>query len=170
MVHASGVADGSRGIVFAGPSEAGKSTMAGLWERYGGVRVLNDDRIVLRKMGGKWRAYPRPGVGEPRLGSSDGVPLEAVFLIGHATENVARRLPSSGGARGLLPHLSLPAYDAAAIGATLGLLDDLLDQVPVYELGFRPDAAIVGFVRHGLERGHAPDTAPGRDPVAVEGR
>lgn len=169
MVHASGVADGNRGIVFAGPSDAGKSTIAGLWERNDGVRVLNDDRIILRKTGGKWRAYPRPGVGEPRFDSSEGVPLEAVFLIGHATENTAGRMDSAAGARGLLAHLSLPAYDAAAIRATLGLLDDLLHRVPVYELGFRPDETVVGFVRDVVEGGQALDTVPGRDAMTVEG-
>ena len=168
MVHASGIADGRRGIVFAGPSGAGKSTMAGLWEGYDGVRVLNDDRIILRKKDGQWRAYPRLGVGEPRSGSSEGVPLEAVFLIHHASENAARRMNSSGGARSLLAHLSLPAYDAAATRATLQLLDDLLHQVPVYHLGFCPEEAIVGFARDIVRRGQAPDGVPGQDRVAAE--
>jgi hypothetical protein len=68
-----------------------------------------------------------------------------------------------------LAHLSLPAYDAAAIGATLGLLDDLLQQVPVYRLGFRPEEAIVDFVRDVVERGQAPHGVPALDPVTVEG-
>jgi len=147
MLHASGVDDGGRGIIFAGPSGAGKSTMAGLWQGYAEARVLNDDRIALRKKDDRWWAYPVPGVGEPRTGSQEGVRVEAAFLISHGDQNVAERMGLSQRASSLLTHISLPAYDAAATGIALQLLDELLKEVPVCELGFLPDDTAVSFVR-----------------------
>jgi len=147
MLHACGVSDDGRGIVFVGPSGAGKSTMAGLWKGHAGVRVLNDDRIILRRNGRRWWAYPVPGVGEPCRGSPEGVELEAVFLLSQAVENAAERMNQAGAASSLLPHISLPSYDAVAVDSVLQLLDELVNEVPIYELGFLPDQTAVRVVR-----------------------
>jgi hypothetical protein len=147
MLHAAGIDDDGRGMVFAGASGAGKSTMAALWQGYAGARVLNDDRIILRREDSVWWAYPVPGVGEPRSSSQERVAVEATFLISHGKQNVAERIGLSQGASALLAHTSLPAYDAAGIGMALELLDELLKEVPVCELGFVPDDSVVSFVR-----------------------
>lgn len=147
MVHSSGVSDEGTGIVFAGPSGAGKSTMARLWAEHAGVRVLNDDRVILRRNGRRWWAYPVPGVGEPRQGSPDGVALEALFLLSQADENAAMPMNQGRAASSLLPHISLPSYDGAAVGSVLRLLHELVNEVPIYELGFLPDQTAVSLVR-----------------------
>lgn len=161
MVHASGISEGGRGIVFAGPSGAGKSTMAELWEGCAGTRVLNDDRIILRKQGRQWRAFPAPGIGEPGQGYWEGAPLEAVFLLSQADENIAERTRPSRGAGSLLAHVALPPYDATAMSAGLELLDDLVNEVPIYELGFLPDRTAVDFVKDLIRQGIARDRASG---------
>jgi hypothetical protein len=155
MVHACGVDDGGRGIVFAGHSGVGKSTMAGLWQERDGVRILHDDRIILRKKGGRWWVYPVPGIGEFRPSSPKGVPLESVFLVSHAAENRGRRKGVSGAATSLLAHVSLPPYDSGAVNVGLRLLEDLLGEVPIYELGFVPDEAVVDYVRDTLSQNHS---------------
>jgi hypothetical protein len=147
MVHASGVSHAGQGIVFVGPSGAGKSTLAGLWQACHGVNVLHDDRVILRKKVDRWWAYPVAGIGEFRAASPEGVPLEAVFLLSHAEENFAKRRAISQAASALLSHISLAPYDAEAVSLGLQLLDDLLHEVPVYELGFLPDETAVDFVR-----------------------
>ena len=152
MLHASGICDGGEGIVFAGPSGAGKSTMAGLWQRHDGVRVLNDDRMILRKRKGQWWAYPAAGIGELGPDAPRCVELEAVFLLSHARANTAERKAISPAASSLLPHISLPAYDSVAVNLGLQLLDDLLHEVPVYELGFLPDETAVECVRGALQQ------------------
>ena len=147
MVHASAISDDGTGIVFAGPSGAGKSTMARLWDEHAGVRVLNDDRIILRRNGRRWWAYPVLGVGEPRQGSPDGVALEVVFLLSQADENAAKPMNQGQAASSLIPHISLPSYDAVAVDSVLQLLDELVNEIPTYGLGFLPDQGVVHFVR-----------------------
>lgn len=147
MVHSCGISDDGRGIVFAGASGAGKSTMAGLWKWRNGARVFNDDQTILRRNGRQWWVYPVPGVGEPRRGAPERAALEAVFLLSHAQDNAAQRLNRAEGASSLLPHISLPSYDAVAVDAVLRLLDELVNEVPVYRLGFLPDQTVVGLVR-----------------------
>ena len=147
MFHAAGICEGGRATIFAGPSGAGKSTLAGLWRGNAGVRVLNDDRIILRRKEGRWWAYPVPAFGDLRSESPDGVLLKAAFVIQHAVENRARRIGSAEAAASLLPHIALPAYDAVAVGLDLELLEDLAEGVPVHELGFLPDLTAVEFIQ-----------------------
>jgi hypothetical protein len=147
MIHACGLSDSGRGLVFAGSSGAGKSTMAGLWERRAGANVLNDDRLILRKNGGRWWAYSVPGVGRPQRAPSQGVAVAAMFLLSHGHENAAERKGMSNAASSLLPHVALPTYDTLAIGRVLELLEELLKEVPLFELGFVPDETAVDYVR-----------------------
>ena len=133
--------------------------MAGLWEGHAGARVLNDDRIILRRHGRRWWAYPVPGVGEPRQGSPEGVELEAGFVLSHAGENAAERLSLAQGASSLLPHISLPSYDAVAVSSTLRLLDELVNEVPIYGLGFLPDHAVISLVRDVVRQPDAVERA-----------
>jgi hypothetical protein len=155
MVHAAGISDGDQGLVFAGHSGAGKSTLAALWGQHGGVRVLNDDRTILRRNDGRWWVYSVPGMGDVRSGSDHGAELEAAFVISHSGENRARRLTEGEAAVSLLTHISLPQYDCQTVDAGLDLLEDLVASVPVYELGFVPNLSAIAFIREVLRRGQA---------------
>jgi len=166
MLHAAGICEDGQAIILAGPSGAGKSTLAGLWRGTAGVRVLNDDRIVLRRKKSRWWAYPVPTFGDLRSESPDGVPVKAAFVIQHAGENRGRRIGSAETATSLLPHIALPSYDAVAVDLDLELLEDLAEGVPAYELGFLPDQTAVDFVRDLVRRGigeHGLDGRPSED-------
>ncbi len=58
-VHASAVAKGSKGLIFSGPREAGKSTLAYACARHG-FRILTDDVVYLRRNKDRLTAWGRP--------------------------------------------------------------------------------------------------------------
>lgn len=64
LLHACGVKDGKRGLLFAGIGGAGKSTIARLWQGREGVSVLGDDHIIVRKRGGQFWLYGTPWPGQ----------------------------------------------------------------------------------------------------------
>ena len=50
-IHGCGLIDAhGNGLLFAGRSGAGKTTMARLWQDVPGTTILSDDRIILRKL------------------------------------------------------------------------------------------------------------------------
>src|SRR5262252_1034241 len=87
-VHACGVEDADgRGYLFVGQSGAGKTTMARLWQKAHGIRVLSDDRIILRCLEGSIWMYGTPWHGEAKLASSTRTPLTQIFLLGRGANN-----------------------------------------------------------------------------------
>lgn len=81
-VHACGVVDAKgNGHLFIGQSGSGKTTLARLWEDEPGVKVLSDDRIILRKVGSCLWMYGTPWHGEAELASSDRAPFNRGLFL-----------------------------------------------------------------------------------------
>jgi hypothetical protein len=160
LVHAACVSVDGEGTMFVGPGGAGKSTMATLWQDYVSARVLHDDRVVIRKKGDRFWAYPVPQMGEFRPSSSRGVALERAFFISHGRENALTPKSAPQIVTGFLSESFVPAYNARAVELALQLLHDLSGVVPCQDLAFVPDGSVVEF----LTRRHFTDPAcqPGR--------
>lgn len=146
MVHASGVAYDGEGIVFVGPSDAGKSTLARLWKKYQDVAILSDECVILREVGGRFWAYGTPW-GDVAGASPMGVPLARVFFIKHAPQNTVKRKQGREAVAALLPRTFGTPYDPIGMQHTLGFCVSLAERVPCYELGFVPDESVLSVIR-----------------------
>ena len=147
LVHACAVKDGDRGLLFAGTSGAGKSTIAELWNSQGNAAILSDDRVIIRKHEGKFWIYGTPWHGSGRFASPDSVPLTRIYFLKQAPENQLRALKPVDAQTKMLVR-SFPTYwNPAGMDFTLGFLDELVQEVPGYELGFVPEDSVVDFVR-----------------------
>jgi hypothetical protein len=147
MLHSCGVIDGENGMVFAGISTAGKTTTARLWRNLAGVRVVNDDHTILRKIDGQFRVYGTPWHGEGGIALAEDAPLKKMFILKHALSNQAIRLSPAQAATALLVRTFAPLWSAPAMAFTMQFLDELCQTVPCYELGFVPDQSAVEYVR-----------------------
>ena len=147
MLHSCGVVDDKNGFLFAGISTNGKTTTARLWNADQTVRVLNDDRNILRKINGQFKVYGTPWPGEGGFALADDAPLKKIFILKHAPLNQAVRLSPARAAAALLVRTFAPLWDASAMAYTLHFLDDLCQTVPCYELGFVPNQSAVEYVR-----------------------
>ena len=55
--------DGEQGILFSGKSGDGKSTLAKLWIAREGIKLLNDDRVIVHFEDGETTYTVHPGTG-----------------------------------------------------------------------------------------------------------
>ena len=147
MLHSCGVIDRGNGMVFAGISTAGKTTTALLWNGLVGVRVINDDHTIIRRMDGQFRVYGTPWHGQGGIALAEDAPLKQVFILKHASSNQAVRLSPAQAVAALLVRTFAPLWSAPAMAFTLQFLDELCQNVPCYELGFVPDHSAVEYVR-----------------------
>lgn len=143
-VHAVGIADErGRGHLFLGHSGAGKSTTARLWNSRRGVRVLSDDRIILRARETRFWMYGTPWHGDAGVASPDSAPLSAIYLLEHARSNERLELASGQAAAELFARCFVPHHCAEGIQFTLSFLDRVARQVPCSIFRFVPDESAV---------------------------
>jgi hypothetical protein len=143
-VHAVGIADESGcGRLFLGHSGAGKSTTARLWNSRRGVRVLSDDRIILRARENRFWMYGTPWHGDAGVASPDSAPLSAIYLLEHAQSNERFDLAPGQAAAELFARCFVPHHCAEGIQFTLGFLDRVARQVPCSIFRFVPDESAV---------------------------
>lgn len=152
IAHAAGVAHGGRGYLFAGPAGVGKSTMAELWARCGQATILGEDTVVVDWQEGRAWLHGTPWHENPERCSPMGVPLAAVFLPEHGTEDGATRCGRAEGAAMLLGNCLLPLYDRGAMETLLAGVDRLTAGVPVYRLAFRPGCEAIDYVQRLVTR------------------
>ena len=146
-IHACGVADRSgRGLLFVGHSGAGKTTMARLWQGASGVRILSDDRIIVRRVGGRLTMYGTPWHGEAALAGPASTPLTGVFFLEHGAANTLVPLRGAAAATRLFACGFPPFHDRDALDFTLAFFAELATGVPCHELRFTPDPGVVEFV------------------------
>jgi hypothetical protein len=146
-VHACGVVDSKgNGHLFVGQSGAGKTTMARLWQDEPGIRVLSDDRIILRKDGNGFLMYGTPWHGEAELASPDRAPLKKVYFLDKGIENKIVPMKKSDAATRLFACSFPPFYSQQGIDFTLTFLSELVQSIPCYELRFLPDRKVLKMV------------------------
>jgi hypothetical protein len=147
-VHACGLRDrDGTGLLFVGQSGAGKTTMARLWESEEGIRVLSDDRIVLRAGEGRVFMHGTPWHGEAGLAAPDRVPLDQVYVLRQATaERLVPLGPAEAAAR-LFATSFAPFHSPSGLSFTLKVLDRVARGTACAELHFRRDRAVIDFLR-----------------------
>jgi hypothetical protein len=134
LLHACGAVVSNRGLVFAGHSGDGKTTLAGLLAREG-IPLLSDERIAIRRMDEGFVAYGTPWPGEGNVVSNAASPLAGMFLLRKAPQH-ALGTSSPALAPDLLARAIVPYYLPDAAGRILGIFADLAASVPFRELHF----------------------------------
>jgi len=138
IVHAAGVVIDGQGWIFAGTHGAGKSTLARLFRARRDVTVLNDDRLAIRRVDGRFMVFGTPWAGSARASADASAPLRGVCLIRHGRATTPRRLTPGQAAPRLIARCLHPYWDRAATAALLDTIAQLVAHVPCYDLPFTP--------------------------------
>ncbi len=86
LLHACGIISKNRGYLFVASSGGGKSTIAKLAVKKG-LRVLNDDRIIIRRVRNRYIMQGSPWHGEVPQTNSGYVYLQDIFFLKKAVFN-----------------------------------------------------------------------------------
>lgn len=148
LMHGSALSMNGIGYLFTASSGTGKSTHAALWRQVFGerVRMLNDDKPLLRIRDDGVTVFGSPWDGKHRLSQNASAPLRAIARIERATEN--RVLPMTRSEA--FPVLLTQAYssqDPAVMAKILWLERRLLELVGFYTLrcNLEPAAALTAY-------------------------
>jgi len=148
-VHALGlVDDDGTGYLFLGHSGAGKSTTARLWLSQPGVRMLSDDRIILREHGDEIWMYGTPWHGDAGIASAGRARLSRIFVLEQAPAEELIPLSQGQAAAELFARTFVPFYLKSGVQFSLGFLDQVTRCVPCSIFRFTPTARAVEALRH----------------------
>jgi energy-coupling factor transporter ATP-binding protein EcfA2 len=147
MIHGSGVSCRGRGWLFTGRSGSGKTTLARIFDR-AGDRVIHDDRLVLRREGGRWVMHNTPVYrdDEPRS-----VILDHLWVISHGASNVSVPVTGAEAVALILSNCIQQNWDAKAASRLAAAADDLASAVRVSRLSFLPDMGIRAYLLHRVD-------------------
>jgi hypothetical protein len=142
FVHAAGVEMNGHGLLFAGPSEAGKSTVVKMLK--GKAKILCDDRMIVRKERQGFRIHGTWSHGEVAEVSPDSAPASALFFLRQARENRLARIEDKKAVlKNLLPRLVRPLVTADWWERVLALAESIAAEVPCYDMHFDKSGRIV---------------------------
>jgi hypothetical protein len=142
MMHASCVYDGTKARVFTGFSGAGKSTMSKLWSDAGN-RIINDDRIIIRKNENGYFVYNTPMYYKDIPKKAQ---LSSINIISHSPLNKMKKLNGAMAITKVMAFSIQNNFDIQFIQNRLDFFGDLCSTIAVYELGFVPDKNIIDFI------------------------
>lgn len=151
FVHSIGLKDIDKsGLLFAGPSKSGKSTTARLWYKHSKAKVLNDDRMVIRKVNGNFFIFGTPWHGDFRdylKSIPDKAKLKSIFFIYHNSKNKINYLQSKKAFGYLYPNIFPTFWNKENLERQINLCQDLVSSIPSYKLGFKKDKSVISVVR-----------------------
>lgn len=147
ILHSCGVSIGAKGLLFAGSSGAGKSTIASLLKKRN-ARILCDDRMIIRnhnpegfKIYGTWS---NGDIADVFGGSAS---LRAILFLKKSKEN--KIIPINDEreiTRQLLSCVIRPLVTVDWWEKTLDLVEEISRKVPCYTLKFDKSIAAAGMI------------------------
>ena len=146
IIHAAGIEINGLGYIFPGRSGAGKSTLSRQFRGRRDAAVLSDDRIAVRQIESRFIAYGTPWPGDEGIAVNRGVPLAGILFISHGTSNRIEEMRPQRAAESLMSVLSIPWYDQKITSQLLSYCDELVTNIPAYELHFKPGIEIADFL------------------------
>lgn len=141
LLHSASAVRNGKAFLFAGVSEAGKTTISRLAPR--DVTLLTDEISYVRKQENGYVAYGTPFTGElAKLGENVSAPIAALYLLAKGSQNRIEPLPPGEAVRSLLANLLFFAEEEELVQSIFHSAFDFVSRVPVSRLTFVPDARV----------------------------
>lgn len=134
ILHCAYIKYHGKAILFSAPSETGKSTQAGLWEKYQGSETVNGDRALLRKIDGRWTACGWPVCGTSEICHPEDIPIHAVAMLRQGKENHVEQLSPVQAFTQLYSQITVNQWNREFVQRTVELIEDFVQHVPVWQL------------------------------------
>ena len=146
LLHSASAIRNGKAFLFAGVSEAGKTTISRLAPP--DVTLLTDEISYVRKQAGGYTAYGTPFTGElAKIGENVSAPVDTLYLLAKGSENRIEPIQPAEAARSLLANLLFFAEDEELVQATFHSAFAFVSRIPVSRLIFVPDARVWELIR-----------------------
>jgi len=145
LLHSASAIRNGKAFLFAGVSEAGKTTISRLAPL--DVTLLTDEISYVRRRGDGYVAFGTPFTGElAKVGENVSAPISALYLLAKGRENRIDSITPGEATRSLLSNMLFFAKDEELVQAIFHAAFEFVSRVPVARLTFVPDARVWGLI------------------------
>ena len=152
IFHAAGLNLNGKGYIFPGRSGAGKSTLSRQFSGTKNSVMLSDDRVIERKIGDSFKIFGTPWPGDEKIAENKSAQLKGIFFISHSTENIVKDIKPVEALKKLMPVTSIPWFDRDVMPKILNFCEELVSNIPAYQLYFKPDTEVVKFLEEFVDK------------------
>jgi hypothetical protein len=153
VLHGSAMRLQGDGILCAGVSGAGKSTIARLLHS-AGAEPLTDERPVVRLTHpAGFHVHGSPWPSAAGFARNAGAPLRRLYFLEHGPEDRLTPLAPREALQRLVHVTTIPWHDPVFFDPCLATIEALLQSVPCAVLSFRPTKEVVDVIRKDLQAG-----------------
>ena len=141
LLHSASAVRNGKAFLFAGESEAGKTTISRLAPS--DATLLTDEISYVRKQRDGFLAFGTPFTGElAKLGENVSAPVAALYLLAKGDENQIEPIGSVEATRAVLANMLFFADDPELVRLAFHSACEFVDRVPVFRLTFMPDVRV----------------------------
>lgn len=146
-LHAAGVKMSGTGLIFAGHSGAGKSTISAMLRQ--DATILCDDRIIVREVDGIFSMFGTWSSGVIEDVSNESATAKAIFFIEKSAKNKIERIEDKKIIiKKLLAYVIRPLETVVWWEKSLAVIESLAKEVPCYLLKFEKSNKIVELLKN----------------------
>lgn len=150
LLHACCIETHLGGICFSGPSGIGKSTQGDLWRKYENATLINGDRPILYKDNQKWFGYGSPYAGSSKVHINRRTPLKAIILLEQSKACSIKKLEGIKAFQKIFSQLTISHWNKDMVNKACCLVEQLINDIPIYELSCTPDKDAVDLLKSTL--------------------
>lgn len=135
FLHAATIVYENKAYAFTAPAGTGKTTHCLLWKTVLGdkAHILNGDKLLLRRQGGRFIAYGNPWKGKEGLGTIGQYELGGIFVLARGNQDRVQPLSTAAALPALLGATVCPR-DISGKTLLFDFLESLLGTVPAHIL------------------------------------
>ncbi|MEA1928796.1 MAG: hypothetical protein U9N73_11380 [Candidatus Auribacterota bacterium] len=145
ILHAGAVKINDEAFLFPAASGGGKSTWVDLSNTMPSWSVLGEDKIIIRKSGDDYLIFGTPWNPRPEFQKADSAPLRGIFFLHHSLENQIAKINQFSALQEMLQQAFMPFSERDELDRAVSILEDVIQRVPSYSFGFRPDQTAVVY-------------------------
>ncbi|MDU6198548.1 MAG: hypothetical protein E6611_07425 [Intestinibacter bartlettii] len=151
ILHSSFISYKDKGIIFTGPSGIGKSTQADLWAKYQNSNIINGDRTLLKKSGGKWFGYGFPYSGSSNHCLNESYEIKFIVVLEQGDKNEIKKLSGIEKLKYVYSQIAINKWDKELNITIINLVEKLLSDVEVIKLSCLPNEESVEELKKFIE-------------------
>ena len=144
ILHGSGLIFKGKGYLFVGHSDAGKTTLVKIFHHH--AKILNDDRMIVKKEDGSFYLYGTPWHGDLSLVASDRVLLKAIFFLNQSEGNRIKRTEGLQAFKRLYGCTIKALITEIWAKKALDICQSLSGEVPCYDLYFDKTEGVISTI------------------------